>query len=201
MVNNFEQIKKLLIFASEDDFYHLQILKRKKEHPDLGSNSYVVKTYYIGSLEYLDKKKEEIVNLCEFHDARACINLNRRSFEKIAFHTMQKVANQLMNRDYRSIRKAYESCCGAYPNEPNKKWIIDVDNVSLDAIAHDKGLQKMIEQIEELQKQTGREPYLKYIRTKSGFHLISSPFRLDTFCKEYPEMMVHKDNPTILYIK
>lgn len=138
MVNNFEQIKKLLIFASEDDFYHLQILKRKKEHPDLGSNNYVVKTYYIGSLEYLDKKKEEIINLCEFHDARACINLNRRSFEKIAFHTMQKVANQLMNRDYRSIRKVYDSCCGANSNEPNKKWIIDVDNVSLDAIAPDK---------------------------------------------------------------
>lgn len=201
MINNFEQIKKLLIFASEDDFYHLQILKRKKEHPDLGSNSYVVKTYYISSVEYLEKKKDEIINLCEFHDARACINLNRRSFEKIAFHTMQKVANQLMNRDYRSIRKAYESCCGANSNEPNKRWIIDVDNVSLDAVVYDKELQRMIDRIAELQKQTGKEPYLRSIKTKSGFHLISSPFRLDVFCKEYPHIDIHKDNPTILYVK
>ena len=201
MVNNFEQIKKLLIFASEDDFYHLQILKRKKEHPDLGSNSYVVKTYYIGSLEYLDKKKEEIINLCEFHDARACINLNRRSFEKIAFHTMQKVANQLMNRDYRSIRKAYESCCGANPNEPNKKWIIDIDDISTDGMIHDPEMQRLTGLILELQRETGKEVYFQPVKTKSGYHLITSPFRLDIFKKAFPNIDVHKDNPTILYVK
>ena len=201
MVNNFEQIKKMLTFASEDDFYHLQIIKRKKEHPELGSNSYVVKTYYISSLEYLDLKKDEIINLCEFHDARACINLNRRSFEKIAFHAMQKVANQLMNRDFRSVRKAYDSVCGANSNEPNKKWIIDIDDVSIDAMAHDPKIQNMIDRIVELQSQTNKEPYLAAIRTKSGFHLIVTPFRLDIFCGEYPEMMVHKDNPTVLYVK
>jgi hypothetical protein len=161
----------------------------------------VVKTYYVSSVEYLEKKKDEIINLCEFHDARACINLNRRSFEKIAFYTMQKVANQLMNRDFRSVRKAYESSCGANSNETNKKWIIDIDNMSLDALAHDEYLIKMILQITDLQLQTGKEPYLEPIRTKNGFHLISIPFRLDIFCKDYPEMMVHKDNPTILYIK
>ena len=201
MVNNFEQIKKMLTFASEDDFYHLQIIKRKKEHPELGSNSYVVKTYYISSIEYLELKKDEIINLCEFHNARGCINLNRRSFEKIAFHAMQKVANQLMNRDFRSVRKAYESVCGANSNEPNKKWIIDIDDVSVDAMAHDPKIQKMIDRIVELQSQTGKEPYLAAVRTKSGFHLIATPFRLDTFCGEYPEFLVHKDNPTILYIK
>lgn len=201
MVNNFEQIKKMLNFASEDDFYHLQIIKRKKEHPELGSNSYVVKTYYISSVEYLELKKDEIINLCEFHNARGCINLNRRSFEKIAFHAMQKVANQLMNRDFRSVRKAYDSVCGANSNEPNKKWIIDIDDVSVDAMAHDPKIQKMIDRIVELQSQTDKEPYLAAVRTKSGFHLISTPFRLDTFCGEYPGIDIHKDNPTILYIK
>ena len=201
MVNNFEQIKKMLNFASEDDFYHLQIIKRKKEHPELGSNSYVVKTYYISSVEYLEKKKDEIIKLCEFHNARGCINLNRRSFEKIAFHAMQKVANQLMNRDFRSVRKAYDSVCGANSNEPNKKWIIDIDDVSVDAMAHDPKIQKMIDRIVELQSQTDKEPYLASIRTKSGFHLIATPFRLDTFCGEYPGIDIHKDNPTILYIK
>jgi len=49
MVNNFKQIKELLEFESEDDFYHLQILKRKKEYPELGSNSATIKTYYLKS--------------------------------------------------------------------------------------------------------------------------------------------------------
>lgn len=201
MVDNFEQIKKILTFTSEDDFYHLQIIKRKKEHPELGSNSYVVKTYYISSLEYLELKKDEVINLCDFHNARACINLNRRSFENIAFHAMQKIANQLMNRDFKSVRKVYESVCGANSNEPNKKWIIDIDDISIDAITHDPKVQKMVDLILKLQSQTGKETFLEAVRTKSGFHLIVSPFRLDTFCEEYPEMMVHKNNPTILYIK
>ena len=47
MIDNFELIKSLLKFESPDDFYHLQILKRKKENPELGSNSRVVKTYYV----------------------------------------------------------------------------------------------------------------------------------------------------------
>lgn len=201
MVNNFEQIKKMLTFASEDDFYHLQIIKRKKEHPELGSNSYVVKTYYISSLEYLDLKKDEIINLCEFHDARACINLNRRSFEKIAFHAMQKVANQLMNRDFRSVRKAYESVCGANSNEPNKKWIIDIDDVSMDAMAHSPMVQRLVGRVVELQNMAEGQPLLEAVRTKSGFHLIASPFRLDIFKSEFPTIDVHKDNPTILYVK
>lgn len=201
MVNNFEQIKKMLTFASEDDFYHLQIIKRKKEHPELGSNNYVVKTYYISSIEYLELKKDEIINLCNFHDARACINLNRRSFEKIAFHAMQKIANQLMNRDFRSVRKCYESVCGANSNEPNKKWIVDIDGVSIDAMAHAPVTRRIIETIQELQGMAGGESFLETVRTKSGFHLITSPFRLDIFRERYPNIDVHKDNPTILYIK
>jgi hypothetical protein len=201
MVNNFEQIKKMLNFASEDDFYHLQIIKRKKEHPELGSNSYVVKTYYISSIEYLDLKKDEIINLCEFHDARACINLNRRSFEKIAFHAMQKIANQLMNRDFRSVRKCYESVCGANSNEPNKKWIVDIDGYSMDAMAHSPLIKRMVETIQNLQGMSSGEAFLQPVRTKSGFHLITSPFRLDLFKNEFPEIDVHKDNPTILYLK
>jgi len=35
MIDNFEQIKKLLTFETEDDFYFGQILQRKKEHPEL----------------------------------------------------------------------------------------------------------------------------------------------------------------------
>ena len=124
MINNFSQISKLLQFRSEDDFYHLQIIKRKKDHPEIGSNSLVVKTYYIKSGDHLAKVGPEIIALCDFHGARACINLNRRSFEKMAFHTLKKITDQIMNKDFKSVRKAYESVCGAYANEPNKSWMI-----------------------------------------------------------------------------
>ena len=96
MKDNFEQIEKLLIFDSEDDFYHLQILKRKKENPDIGSNSYVVRTYCIRSKESLMEKRTEITEMCNTHNARAYINLSPRSFEKMAFHTLKKISDIIM---------------------------------------------------------------------------------------------------------
>ena len=200
MINNFQQISKLLQFRSDDDFYHLQIIKRKKDHPEIGSNSLVIKTYYIKSEDHLAKVEPEIIAICDFHGARACINLNRRSFEKMAFHTLKKVTDQIMNKDFASVRKAYESVCGAYANEPNKKWIIDIDNISIDGFNHQPSMIQIRRRIIELQTETGNPIYMEFIKTKSGIHIISAPFNLQKFREEFPDIDVHKDNPTILYI-
>ena len=200
MINNFQQISKLLQFRSDDDFYHLQIIKRKKDHPEIGSNSLVIKTYYIKSEDHLAKVEPEIIAICDFHGARACINLNRRSFEKMAFHTLKKVTDQIMNKDFKSVRKAYESVCGAYANESNKKWIIDIDNISIDGFNHQGGMIQLRSRIIELQIEAGHLQSMNFIRTKSGIHIISAPFNLQKFREEFPDIDVHKDNPTILYI-
>lgn len=195
MIHNIEIIKRLLRFSSEDDFYHLQILKRKKEHPELGSNSYVVKTYYVSSIEYLETKFPEIVALCNFHNARACINLNVRSYERLAFQMLKKVTDQIINKDYKSVRKAYESVAGEFGTGRDKKWIIDVDYGPHTTVDYVNKLQHYI----RIELPEGGEIFAK-IPTKNGFHLITSPFRLDTFREAYPEIDVHKNNPTILYI-
>lgn len=200
MINNFQQISKLLQFRSDDDFYHLQIIKRKKDHPEIGSNSLVIKTYYIKSEDHLAKVEPEIIALCNFHGARACINLNRRSFEKMAFHTLKKVTDQIMNKDFKSVHKAYESVCGAYANESNKKWIIDIDNISIDGFNHQDSMIQLRSRIIELQIEAGHLQSMNFIRTKSGIHIISAPFNLQKFREEFPDIDVHKDNPTILYI-
>lgn len=199
MRDNFQLIMKLLQFRSEDDFYHLQIIKRKKDHPEIGSNSIVVKTYYIKSVEHLDQVGPEIVALCDFHGARASINLNRRSFEKMAFHTLKKITDQIMNKDFKSVRKAYESACGAYANESQKKWIIDIDNISIDGFNHTSGMIHLRRRIIALQEETGNPTYMQFVPTKSGVHIISAPFNLQKFKEEFPQIDVHKDNPTILY--
>lgn len=43
MVDVKDKIQDFLIFENNDDFYLLQVLKRKKENPQLGSNSRVIK--------------------------------------------------------------------------------------------------------------------------------------------------------------
>jgi hypothetical protein len=52
-VDCLELVIPFLIFDSEDDFYFLQILQRKKENENLGSNSRAVKNYYIKSVDRL----------------------------------------------------------------------------------------------------------------------------------------------------
>lgn len=189
MVNNLEKIKYLLKFDSEDDFYHLQILKRKKENPELGSNSYVVKTYYVNSFDYLEKKMPEIINLCQYHNARACINLNPRSFERIAFHTLKKVTDIIMNKDYRQVRKAYESVCGEFGNGKHKSWVIDIDTKDIEEI------NRVSNHIEPIMPEGTK--VISVLETKNGYHLITKPFDLSKYTLEHD---IHKNNPTILYI-
>jgi len=40
---------------------------------------------------------------------------------------------------------------------------------------------------------------LNFVPTKSGVHIITRPFNLKKFKEKYPNVDVHKDNPTILY--
>lgn len=194
MINVFEQVKPLLEFNSKDDFYHLQIIKRKKDNPELGSNSYVVKTYYITSVEHLDKMTPEIIGICQRENARAGLNLNRRSFEKIAFQTLRKVSEQIFNKDFYSVRKSYNTCCGAFGNEKNKKWIIDIDVFDTNYL-HEIGTY-----IELLEPSTSYSKIIAVLDTKHGYHIITSPFRLDKFKEAFPEIDVHKDNPINLFI-
>ena len=41
--------------------------------------------------------------------------------------------------------------------------------------------------------------YITNIPTKSGWHIITTPFNLQQFKEKYPNIDVHKNNPTLLY--
>ena len=190
MVDNLELIKPFLVFDSEDDFYHLQIIKRKKENPELGSNSYIVKTYSITSVDHLEKVYPEIKAICDFHQARAGINLNVRSFEKIAFHALRKLTDVIMNKDFKSARKSYDSVCGSFSAGKNKSWIIDIDVSDMDVV------KSIAESISEIEPKGDKVKTV--LPTKNGFHLITTPFNLSKL--GFSEIDIHKNNPTILYV-
>ena len=62
MVDNFELIKSLLSFNSEDDFYHLQIIRRGKDHLELEAANRTIKAYYITKVDSLDRIKDEVIS-------------------------------------------------------------------------------------------------------------------------------------------
>lgn len=203
MINNLTKILPLLTFE-EGYFYYVVILKRKKEHPELGSNSYVVKHYFIKDEDDFLFYWGEMLMLCDYHNARLCINLNRRSFEALAYQTIKKVADQVMNKDFRSVRKAFTSVCGAYSHDSDKKWIIDVDYKEANWLTT---LEKLIDEAAPL----GIEKNLMRLPTKNGYHLITRPFNVQEFQLRIRELREHgiinydapdiqKNNPTIVYI-
>ena len=193
MIDNIKLILPFLKFESKDDFYYLQILQRKKENPQLGSNSRVIKNYYIISEEYLLDRYDEIKKLCEIFNARAMIRLNKRSFEKVGFKCMTNLANTMMNKEYQFLKASYDRACGLGHNDSEKKWILDID----EPYEFEKYSQLIVDigHIEPIGMK-----HLAVIKSKSGYHLITKPFNLEKFRKSYPEIEVHKDNPTNLYI-
>lgn len=197
IIDNFNLIKPLLNFTSEDDCYYLQILQRKKENPELGSNSRVIKNYWIKSIDHLEKLYPEIKKLCEVFNARASIRLNRRSFRQLAFQSLKKISDQLLNEDFASVKNNYSKVSGIYHKDSDKTWIIDIDDT--DSIL----LQDVINSINHDMIQPEYDKLVTVIPSKSGYHVICRPFNLQKWNILYPqykELDIHKDNPTNLYI-
>ena len=188
MVNNFELIKNFVDFDSDDDFYLCQILKRRKENPDMKTDVINIDNFYIKSKEDFDKYGERIVEICDRNRARAYFRLNRRSFKKIAHKTNLLIAGYLEQEDYRAVPKAYLSACGQFNNEINKKWILDLDAEHLSSLDSVKDFLFVMESILYLE-----------VPTKNGVHLITSGFNPNKFTKIYPTIEIKKDQPTILY--
>ena len=213
MVNNLEQIKNLLKFEDKNDFYFVQVLKRSKENPDLGSNNYVVKTYYIKSIKGLDRDFPEMVCLANFHNARVYINLNKRNFKKCALKTVRCILDQIENEAESHIPSAFNTVCGKLSNKNDKKWILDYDELDTDKL---KEVEQFINTLKPEKDGSKLEDVIRIhdnievdnelvdiygiVPTKNGYHLITSPFNSNDFNKRYPEISIHRNNPTVLYI-
>lgn len=191
MIDNFKPIRELLYFRSEDDFYHLSLIQRKKDCSWLGSNSRVVKEYFINSLEYFDKIESEVKAICEATNSRASIRLNRRSYRKTAFAAMQVLSDKIMNLSYETVKSTYSTACGRSHNETKKVWIVDIDEKD----------EYVVERIAEIIGEIKGSPIITVLPTLNGFHILTNPFNTKIFATKVKDIDLHKDNPTLLYFK
>lgn len=204
MVDNFELIKSLLEFPNTDIYYHLQILRRGKDHPELPAANRMIKAYFICSLESLDYVEDEIKKLCEFFGARAYINLAPKSIRKTTMLQLKYLAQRAYEGDFQKIWKSWNTCAGEIKGE-EPRWVVDidhnVDNPNLEpawgAIAD--FIDKECEPHTLLHNPLRVAKVITDIPTKNGYHLITTPFNLQQFKEKYPDIDVHKNNPTLLY--
>lgn len=193
MVNNINEIRKMLSFEDKDDFYFLQILKRRKDNPDLSRDMIVISNHYIESLEQYDRMMPHIISICDAENARAYFRVNRRNYTHLSYHMLKRVVEVISSGAVKSLKGTFDSVCGQHHSDKDKKWIIDMD----DDIPYDGSEVKHL--IIKLQGETKKEPFFEVIPTKNGVHYITRPFNLKKFKDEFPLIDCHKDNPTLLY--
>ena len=194
MIDNFKLIKPLLEFPNDDIYYHLQILRRGKDHPELPAANRVIKSYFICSLESLDYVEDEIKKLCEFFGARAYINLAPKSIKKTTMLQLKYLAQRAYEGDFKKIWKSWNTCAGEIKGE-EPRWVVDIDTY-MDYYESEAFMDFINNYIEPF---NGHIKCLKWIPTKSGYHLITTPFNIQQFKEKYPDIDVHKNNPTLLY--
>jgi hypothetical protein len=199
LVNNLELIKPLLDFSDPDTFYHLQLIKRKKEHPDLGSNSRSFSHYYVNSPNYLDTHWEEITKICDAVGARAMINLNKRSFKESYINTRETMLEYEKAGNYKYMYRAFSKAVARNKDTKSKLWILDFDfeenSNGFDSQFHNE-VCAFIKSIRPINK----DRIFTIIPSRNGYHLVTTPFDKKAFSDKYPDIDLKKNSSTNLYI-
>jgi hypothetical protein len=209
MIDNLKTIKPLLNFNEEGDFYMLYVFKRKKDQPEGERDNHqsvrTIKTYCVDSVEYLEKRYDEIKKLCEMFKARAYIHVQKQNHKDVSLNMLSVLAERI--RDGVSNQKGlFESVVGQIKTK-EKRWIIDLDDVEAVSPLMMAFIEYECNPITEVKfDEVGipnghiSGPKIEaIIPTKSGFHLITKKFDVKKFKEVFPDIVIIKKNPTLLY--
>jgi hypothetical protein len=193
MINNIELIKPLLNFDNEGDFYMLYVFKRKKDQPEGEKDNHqsvrTIKSYCVTSIEYLEKRYDEIIQLCEVFKARAYIHVVKQNHKDVSLNMITEIVTRIQSGQINQ-QHVFDSVVGQIKTT-EKRWIIDVDDKDT------KELVNITSLIGSLRPEGSKLEAC--LPTKNGYHLITKRFDVMEFKKEYPNIDIQKKNPTLLY--
>jgi hypothetical protein len=197
-IDNFGIFREHLDFSDKTDRYIIHILRRPKDCKSIsstwGSNECqrLLRTYYIDSLEYFDRKMEAIKELCTTNRARAYILPQVRNNFECLLSLGEKVLETIRMGNFSAkpehlLRSAY---C-EYHKSRDKKWVIDLDRDSMTEYIFSRNfggnsletkiwtVDDVLSFVKDALKRCGKNPDQAYVvPTKSGSHVITSPFDL-----------------------
>ena len=209
MIDNLNLIKELLNFDNEGDFYMLYVLKRKKDQTTDKSNHQsvrTIKTYCIESIDHLEKRYDEVKQLCEIFKARAYIHVQKQNQKEVSLNMMVELAQRIQNGQHNQ-KGLFDSVVGQLKTS-EKRWIIDVDDSKVPspmmiAFIEYECRPITVVKFDEVGIPIGHEVGPKVeavIPTKNGHHLITKRFDVIKFKEKYPNIDIQKKNPTLLYL-
>lgn len=198
MIDNLELIKPLLNFTDEGDFYMLYILKRKKDQPEGERDNHqsvrTIKTYCIESINHIERRYDEIKQLCEMFKARGYIHVQKQNHKDVSLNMMVTLAERIRD-GVNKQQGLFESVVGQIKTQ-EKRWIVDIDTKNKNLIFYIKThIESMLPHTDILND----SKIIAEIPTKNGVHLITKRFDIKTFSEQYPDLDIQKKNPTLLY--
>lgn len=214
MTDNFKLIRDFIqsqwagLFDSLTDiFYTIEIIGRAKDNARIIAGNHKFKTYYIRTMEDLDKYENEIKLLCDTLNMRAYISINHKSMKQVTLNTMAEYANRIANNDFNKPQSLFDSCAAKYVERADQLWIIDVDKEDADhyslgtSITVDELVEDYIKIVESCEP---KKKIVTIIPTKSGKHIITHPFNIIQFGNRTPrsksiDAFVKKNHLTLLY--
>ena len=200
MIDNIDIIKTLLNFSEEGDFYQLYVFTRKKDFPEAQKSEHqsvrTIKTYCISSIDYLEKRYDEIKALCEFFKARAYIHVQKQNHRDVGLNMISEIVTRIQSGNMNQ-KAVFDSTVGKLKTT-EKRWIVDLDTKDLAVIDR---IVKLINAVKPTEKS---DKIIATVPTKSGVHLITERFDVQEFTKymslqgDVPD--IQKKNPTVLYV-
>ena len=155
----------------------------------------LVKTYYIDSLEYFDKKRPDMIDLANRNKARVYLAMTRKNRVVCNRIIAKKIIDEIDNPNIRYDHLIRSSVCGCHISD-YKWWTLDVDNnTTVFVTGLGKNLfnekikeVKLVDLLPELVPQmknlvnktkmrSGDEIFT--VPTKNGCHVMTPPFYKD----------------------
>jgi hypothetical protein len=193
MIDNLNLIKPLLSFDKLGDFYMLYVFKRKKDQPEGERDNHqsvrTIKTYCIESIDHLERRYDEIKQMCEMFKARAYIHVQKQNHYDVSLNMMVELAQRIQNGQHNQ-KGLFDSVVGQIKTQ-EKRWIVDLDTKDDDEVVR---MTKVI----NIARPEG-DKVISIIPTKNGYHFITKRFDVMMFKNIYPDVDIQKKNPTLLY--
>lgn len=208
-IDNFDNVRDIMNFSKPGDtIYFVEIIKRKKDNPDMLDSRQFIKQFYFKDEDEFNNAEASIKTLCQQLGARAYIYLNARS--KAAIDKYTKIyadrfsKNRKMAQHFGNNPMAYAA--GRSFDAPDRPLcFVDIDSDDFNDISM---AMKIIQD-------AGIKPLFAYRSMNNGLHVILpnkddakkldfTPINgnlngLSQFYKNNAKISVEIDKPTLLY--
>ncbi len=229
-IDNFDAIREHLKFDNPGDIYVVHVMFRVKDlRNDADKQMYLsheetqrlIKTYYIDSLEYFDRKRPAMIDLANQNKARVYISMTRKNRITCNRIILKKLVDEVDNPNVRYDHLIRSAVCGCHISD-YKWWTLDVDNDTVVCIedfmenfpngtpindfvktsyklvnVKDRVIAEMARLVDETKTRSGSEIFT--VPTKNGCHIMTPPFNRSKM--EYLGDNLKTDAMTLAYFQ